>query len=320
MGTFGRTSYLKEAISSVLNQTYKDIELIIVVVSGDTEVIKVVNSFLDKRIRMVVANYACISYQKSLGFYSIKDGEYFTFFDSDDIMFKDSIEKLYNFAKKHNADLVYPNFYVENQVSKRKYLKECSAHDHKKLIEGCYITDTSFVKVSSFNKYMPLRNKDKKNRFYRVWKQMSKDKCRIFNFPEPTFTYRLHENQIHKIEHLSQKDFKCVRIGNNDSLKEYYSNLPSVKVRQLDKNCFTVYLPNPTNYFKHKNSLKFKRVIVHWSQNNLDHVEEFKSFKNIYNITHDKDVFLTLRREKLFNTYLFKDSSDMIDYIRQERF
>ena len=320
MGTFGRSLYLKQAISSVLGQTYKDIELIIVVVHGDTKVIKVIDSFRDKRIRMVVANYACISYQKSLGFYSIKDSEYFTFFDSDDIMFKDSIEKLYNFAKKHNADLVYPNFYVENQVSKRKYLKECSAHDHKKLIEGCYITDTSFVKVSSFDRYMPLMNKDKKNRFYRVWKQMSKDKCKIFNFPEPTFIYRLHDDQIHKIKHQSQKDFRSVRVGNNDSIKEYYRNLPSTKVRQVDKNCFTIYFPNPVKYLKHKKIFKFKRVVIHWEKNNLDHVEEFKGVKNIYNITHDRNVFLILKQAELSNIYLVKNSADMIDYIKQERF
>jgi len=319
MGTFGRSLYLKEAIESVLGQTYKDIELIIVAVVGDSKVHSVIDSFEDKRIKKVVANYACVSYQKSLGFYSIGHCDYFTFHDSDDIMLKDSIEKLYKFAVKKNADLVYPNFYIEDERSKRKYVKECVSHEHNNLMKGCYITDLSFIKTTTFDQYMPLMNKDGKNRFYRVWKEMSDDGCRIFNFPEPTFIYRLHDDQIHKIKYKSQKDFVCVRVGNNEEVESYYKGLSYKSIGGVNNNCFTIYLPNPSKYLKHSKIFKFKRVVIHWSHNNIQSIKHFKDIKNIYNITHNKDIFLSLQEAGLSNVYMVKDRADMFDYIKEER-
>jgi len=319
VSTFKRTNYLKEAIDSILNQTYKDIELIVVCVYGDKKVIRIVDSFKDKRIKKVIANYSCISYQKSLGFYSIGDSEYSMIFDSDDVMLEDSIENLYKFALDHKADLVYPNFYVSHENLKIKRTKECSKYSHKNLLKRCYITDTSFFKNETFNKYMPLVNRDKKNRFYRVWKQMSKDKCRIFNFPHPTFIYRQHKHNIHNNKYKSQKEFICARVGKNDEVKNWYGFLPKKGVKEINDNCFTLYFPDPSKFLKHYKLCEFKRIIIHWNSNNLEYVNSFCGMDNIYHITGDDSVLSYLKQRCLNNVFLFRDRDDFADYIKEER-
>jgi len=319
ISTFKRTDYLKEAIQSILDQTYKDIELIIVCVYGDKKVIKLVDSFDDERIKKVVANYACITYQKSLGFYNVGDSDYGMIFDSDDIMLKDSIEKLYQFSIKNKADLVYPDFYISNENLKIKRTKKCGDHDDKRLLEGCYITDTSFFKNKVFNKYMPLMNRDKKNRFYRIWKQMSTDKCRIFNFSEPTFIYRQHQHNIHNNKYKSQKEFVYARVGDKKNNKEWEEFLHRKKIKEIDNNCFTLYFSDPREYLKHRKSFKFKRIIIHWNSYNLQYVDDFSGRNNIYHITEDDAVFLVLKQKCLNNTFCFKDKNDFVDYIKEER-
>jgi glycosyltransferase involved in cell wall biosynthesis len=319
MSTFKRTNYLKDAIKSILNQTYKDIQLIIVCVYGDKKVIGIVDSFNDKRIKKVIANYSCISYQKSLGFYSIRNSEYGMIFDSDDVMIEDSLEKLYDFSISCKADLVYPNFYISYENLEIKRIKICSRHSHKKLLKGCYITDTSFFRNKIFNRYMPLVNKDRKNRFYRIWKQMSKDKCRIFNFPHPTFMYRQHRHNIHNNKYKSQKEFECVRVGKNENFKKLYGFLPKKSAAEIDDNCFTIYFPDPKKFLKHYKLCKFKRIIIHWDRNSLRYVDSFCGMDNIYHVTGDNAVSLILKQKGLNNVFVFKGSDDFVDYIKEER-
>lgn len=88
----GRSLFLKEAISSVLNQTYHNFEIIIVE-DGDNSQQNIVNSFDDCRIKYFSADKVgrCvtgnIALEKSIG-------EYCIFLDDDDYFYSDHLEVL----------------------------------------------------------------------------------------------------------------------------------------------------------------------------------------------------------------------------------
>lgn len=102
--------YLKKQIDSILNQTYKNIHLII---SDDNSTEKKVVELLenykekDERITLYVQEKN-LGYVKNFEFLMKKsDGEYIAFADHDDIWYENKIEKSLEVLKEKNADLVY---------------------------------------------------------------------------------------------------------------------------------------------------------------------------------------------------------------------
>ena len=88
MSTYNTDSeMLKESINSILNQTYKNIELIIVNDGSNKDDLKVIKSFNDNRIRVVnnkVNEGLAISLNKAI---DISNGIYIARMDSDDISY-----------------------------------------------------------------------------------------------------------------------------------------------------------------------------------------------------------------------------------------
>lgn len=107
--TYNRANKLKDSILSVLNQSYEDIEVLIIddCSSDDTE--EVVNSLSqkDKRLKYFKLNKrsgACVArnvgIEKSIG-------EYISFHDSDDICWKEKLEIQLSALLENDADIVF---------------------------------------------------------------------------------------------------------------------------------------------------------------------------------------------------------------------
>ncbi len=107
--TYNRQEFLKESIESVLDQTYKNIELIIVDDGSIDNTKAVVENYLsDSRIKYIYQTNMGISFARNNGI-KFSKGEYLMFLDDDDIYFPYAVEKLLNFLKKQpdNVKLIY---------------------------------------------------------------------------------------------------------------------------------------------------------------------------------------------------------------------
>lgn len=105
-----KAKFLNVAISSVLSQTYKDFELIIVNDASPDDIKSIVDKFDDKRIRYyeneinygkesVVKNWnKCLSFAK---------GEYFVLFSDDDIYEENFLEEMIRLAEKYPETNIY---------------------------------------------------------------------------------------------------------------------------------------------------------------------------------------------------------------------
>lgn len=106
MTVFNVERYLKKAISSVLNSTHKDLELIIVNDKTKDNSMKIVNSFNDNRIKV-------INHSKNQGAGMARrhgieatTGEYVITIDGDDWIGSTFLEDLHKKAIETNADIV----------------------------------------------------------------------------------------------------------------------------------------------------------------------------------------------------------------------
>lgn len=119
--TYKRTgNFLKRAIESVLNQTYQNIELIVV---DDN----IPNSKFRKETELFMRDYLCnnkVVYIKNKrnvggalarneGIYHAK-GEYVTFLDDDDIYLPGKVENQLNFMLKNNYDMTFTDLKICN--------------------------------------------------------------------------------------------------------------------------------------------------------------------------------------------------------------
>lgn len=119
--------YVEKCINSLLNQTLDDIEIIIVN-DGSTDKSKdIILKYLSyKKIKYFEKQNGGLASARNYGL-QIASGEYIAFLDSDDYVENDMYEKLYNKAKKEDADMVECDFWWEyptyKKIDKRKKYK-----------------------------------------------------------------------------------------------------------------------------------------------------------------------------------------------------
>lgn len=125
------SSYIKECINSLINQTLKDIEIVILNDGSTDDSDKIIRSFKDKRIKYIVKENEGIGKTRNKGI-ELSKGEYITFVDADDYLDITFCEKMYNKAETDKCDIVICDYYnhLGNFYSKVS-LKEFSNTDLK---------------------------------------------------------------------------------------------------------------------------------------------------------------------------------------------
>lgn len=104
--SYNRAHILPRAIESILGQTYKDIELIIVDDGSSDNTAEVVGRFSDSRIVYVRQENAGACAARNNGIAHAR-GDYIAFQDSDDIWHQDKLEKQLATLQNTGADVVF---------------------------------------------------------------------------------------------------------------------------------------------------------------------------------------------------------------------
>lgn len=154
--TYNREKTIKRAVLSVLNQTYKDIEIIVVDDNSKDNTYDVIQQIKDDRIRYykLEKNFgAC--YARNYGIQKSK-GEYIAFQDSDDEWKNEKLEKQLDTLKKQNVDIVFCSFdlYEEDKLLKKipKNMKSGCINYDTLLEKSIISTQTILGKKECFTK------------------------------------------------------------------------------------------------------------------------------------------------------------------------
>lgn len=116
--------FLKKCIESIVNQTFSDIEIICVNDGSPDNSAQILNEYAQKdcRIKIIFQENLGVSAARNAAL-AVATGEYIGFVDSDDWINADFYEKLYNTAKKYDADIAVCGIQKVKGNKKKPFLK-----------------------------------------------------------------------------------------------------------------------------------------------------------------------------------------------------
>ena len=205
--------YLEHSIKSIINQSYKNWEIIFWdnISSDNSNVI--IKNFNDERIRCFKSDTFTNLYEARNLAIKKAEGVYVCFLDVDDFWTEDKLEHQIKFMEKNKEyDIQYSNYYVQEEIKKKKYLKF-----NKKLKSGNITQEllnkytigilTVILKKSIFKNYLF----DKRYNIIGDFDYFTKlsVKYKIAYIEKPLAVYRVHQNNyssIHLHEFESELD------------------------------------------------------------------------------------------------------------------
>lgn len=131
--------YLRRCINSIVNQTYRDMEIILVENNSTDSSANICEEYkiLDKRVKVIYENKVGAAAARNCGMHYAK-GEYITFVDSDDYLEENAYECIMYKVEETKVDLVCYSFTFvdENENKINWYTPNLSRYKKKKYFSG----------------------------------------------------------------------------------------------------------------------------------------------------------------------------------------
>jgi teichuronic acid biosynthesis glycosyltransferase TuaG len=190
MPYYRKKSFFKEAYYSALNQSIKDIEIIIIYDDRNhSELNFIKNIIKNKKNTKLIINkrQLGVGASRNIGI-NIAKGKYISFLDCDDIWKKNKLSYQIKFMEKNFLDFTHTSYSVINQKGNFLYsLKAKTELTHEDLVFSCDVAlSTVVMKRDIFKDYKFTKITTKED--YLLWLQLSKDNVKIIGI-DRIFTY-----------------------------------------------------------------------------------------------------------------------------------
>lgn len=286
--------YLSECLDSVIYQTYKNLQIILVDDGSTDSSGKICDEYAEKddRITVVHQSNAGAGAAKNTGLELI-DGDYFSIIDSDDYIELDMYEKMVNSLEKYNSDIaqcLFRNVFVNDSfdrkykikgnypkiLTSKKFLSEL-LYDWKYAIFANKVFKTSLLKDIRF----PVGRKIDDEFF--TYKLVCNAK-KIVNLNSVLYNYRMRKTSV-----MNENDsdrFIYDRIDCFIERYNYVSNVfPSLERKYLLK------LYDGLLYFKTllNNTEKIESIISKIETPKITKVEQFLEVMRFKKLVNDFD-------------------------------
>jgi len=238
MPAYNSEKYIGESIESILNQTYKNFEFIIINDASTDKTLKIIKEYAkkDKRIKIIenkknLGNYGA----RNVGIFNSK-GEFVAQQDADDISMRDRLKKQLKIFEK-NPEVGVVGAFVElfNEKTKKIIsIRKYSTKD-KELRKNIFYFSPIAQGVSMLRKEVFIKTGGYNGRYkvsedLDLWFRVG-TYYKFSNVPEILLKYRIHEESItNKKRKLVEKNANRIRRQNWDNqayhfgLKEFLYN------------------------------------------------------------------------------------------------
>lgn len=157
---YNAEKYVATMINSIINQTYTNLEILLVNDGSTDGSLSVCESFDDNRIRIIDKKNGGLSTARQCAIDNAQ-GKYLCFVDADDYLSKDYIEVLYNAIEKGNADFAvcsYRQYDVNGyeRIVNVKYKSEVETITSEVLQNKYYDVGVNYILSDSWNKMYRL--------------------------------------------------------------------------------------------------------------------------------------------------------------------
>ena len=209
--------YIHKCIDSVLNQTYHNIEIILVDDGSPDKCPEICDQYAKKDLRIKVIHVAnggqSAARNRAL---DIINGQYVSFIDSDDYVSKDFVYKLYQRMIKDNSDIVMCDYYSVDLNDNKLEKKDFS--------ENKIVNENDFWQMESTHYYMhcvALWNKLFKRE---IWSSL---RLKVGKYAEDNFAMTQYIPKVRRISVLDEKLY--FYLQREDSAVHNYS------IKNLDR-------------------------------------------------------------------------------------
>lgn len=214
MSVYNGEKYLSEAIESVLNQTYKDFEFIIINDGSSDSSLEIIKKYQNQDERIVL-----ISRENKGLVASLNEGiekakaKYIARMDADDICLATRFEEQIEYMEKNNLDLCgswIETFNEENILNVWKYPETHSDIEFRSFFMCSFAHPSVMIKKIVFDK---LKYENETAEDYRLWCDILANGYKVGNIQKVLLKYRLHNNQL-----TQTKSKELINSANNIGL------------------------------------------------------------------------------------------------------
>ena len=229
--TYNHSEYLIRALQSILNQTYKNWEAIVIDNHSTDETNKVMGRYIDQRIKYFkIHNFGVIAKSRNKGILTAK-GEWIAFLDSDDWWTPDKLKNCVDFFDNH-VDLIYHDLEISSikqNIYKKKIIK---TRQLKKpvlidlLVNGNIISNSSVVVRKNIIQKIGMIDESKElvgSEDYNTWLKISNLTDQFIYLPKKLGYYFVHDQSISKKDmslSCRHATYKFLSVLNNEQKKK----------------------------------------------------------------------------------------------------
>lgn len=265
-------NYIEASIKSVIEQSYKNIEIILVNDGSTDNSGKICDSFaaLDNRIKVIHKSNSGVSAARNSGIESAS-GDYICFIDSDDYVTADYVKHMYDVAEKYNSDITTSNQYkIWNDGKVVELFKRNAPYGSVIVKSGTEtLSDMLYGKTCYATCCCKLYKKEifKNIRFpeYRMGEDsFTMYKCflaadSVAHLYQPDYYYVQHESSaMHSVDYSKFYDYIELSDAFMRIVSKDYPELFLPAVNRLIENNFWVYMKmrtEPSKYTKQLNHI-----------------------------------------------------------------
>lgn len=221
MPVYNAEKYLAKAISSVLQQTFRDFELIIINDGSTDNSLDIIKSFNDPRIKLISRENRGIVSTLNEGL-EIAKGKYVARMDGDDICEPNRFDEQYNFLETHpkigvvvstvelidendeSLSIIWPEdreAITEKQIRENMPKNNCIAHP------------AIMIRSKIIKKYKYHNQKNGED--YDLWLRILSDNIVIHKINKPLLRYRLHSQSLTQTSTEGGGFIKLISIKKN---------------------------------------------------------------------------------------------------------
>lgn len=194
---FNDSEFIKETIESVLNQSYKNLEIVVINDCSTDASLNIIKSFNDSRIVLIdnIENKGA-AFCRNIGIKKAS-GEYIAFLDGDDVWEADKIEKQLYFMIDNNYDFACSKYIIIDETSKPigRIVGAPKRITHKMLLRSAYIGCLTAMYKKEVYPDLQIPDEIKKRNDYALWIKLT-EKCDCYCLNESLARYRKRSKSL----------------------------------------------------------------------------------------------------------------------------
>jgi teichuronic acid biosynthesis glycosyltransferase TuaG len=206
---YKKKEYITSSINSVLKQSHKNLELIIIYDDSNHEDLIILKNLKkkDKRIKIFINKKnigAGLSRNKGI---KLSKGNFIAFLDSDDLWLPNKLKKQIFFMKQRKIKISHTSYYIINYKNKIIGQRKAKDLSHKQLLKSCDIGLSTIILdkrlIKNNTKFASIKTKED----YVLWLKITLNEKKIYALLNNLTKWRKLDNS------LSSSKFQKIKDG-----------------------------------------------------------------------------------------------------------